>query len=134
MHNVQSAFHIAESCPSETVVMRTAKGTIQRGLFFKGVGLQHYSPGQDCTWKIVVHGAKCIHLNFEKVALGYDDLDFVTVLAHDNVIKKQVTGFGKNIQVKVSGCEATVRFVTYGGRSPYPSSAGFILHYEAGIR
>jgi hypothetical protein len=101
--------------------MRKAKGTIQRGLFFRGVGLQRYAPGQDCSWKIVVGGAKCIHLWFERVALGYDDLDFVTVLVHENV-----TGFGKNILVKVPGDEPTIRFVTYGGRSPYPSSAGFI--------
>lgn len=112
--------------------MRKSRGIIQRGLFFRGVGLQSYAPGQNCSWKIEVRGARCIHLYFERIALGYDALDFVTVLAHNNSIKKQVTGSGKNINVKVAGHEATIRFVTYGSRSPYPSSAGFIMHYEAG--
>lgn len=78
-----------------------------------------------------MHGAKCITLYFETLALVYDDLDFVTV-SHDDYVKKKVTGFGKNTKVKVTGNEATIRFVTYGGRSPNPSSAGFIMHYEAG--
>jgi hypothetical protein len=43
-----------------------------------------------------------------------------------------MTRFGKNLQVKVSRNEVNVYFVMYGGRSLYPSSARFIMHYEVG--
>ena len=112
--------------------MCESKGTIQRGFFFEGVGLQRYAPGQDCKWKIQVDGAQAIKLYFEEVALGWDDLDYVTVAGHDGVVKRKVTRFGKHVKIEVAGDEASIHFVTFGGRSPYPSSAGFILHYEAG--
>jgi hypothetical protein len=113
------------------VELHASTGTIQRGLFFKGVGLQRYAPGEKCSWKIDVHGAKSIRFIFDKVALGFDALDYVTV-SNENVVKKNVTGFGSNIHVAISGHEAFVRFVSFGGRSPVPSAAGFILRYSAG--
>jgi hypothetical protein len=113
------------------VVLRKPKGTIQKGLFFGGVGLQVYGPGQSCRWKILVPGAKFITLYFETVALAYDELDYITV-GHDNVVHETLTGSGKNIKLTVSGDEANIPFISYGGRSPQPESAGFILHYSAG--
>lgn len=92
--------------------------------------MQAYAPGQNCNWKILVPGVKFLILTFEKVALGYDDLDYVTV-AHEHVVKKKVTAFGKNVKVKVSGNEANIHFSTSGGRSPYLDSTRFILHYPA---
>jgi hypothetical protein len=114
------------------VVLQNSVGTIQRGLFFGGVGLQAYAPGQNCNWKIMVPGAQSITLKFEEVALAYDDLDYVTV-AYNYRVWKTVTGFGKNITLTMPQPEAEIRFITYGGRSPCPDSAGFILHYSAGM-
>lgn len=113
------------------MVLRKPKGTIQKGLFFGGVGLQVYAPGQSCRWKILVRGAKFITLYFETVALTYDKLDYITV-GHENDVQETLTGFGKNIKLTIRGNEANIHFVSYGGRSPQPESAGFILHYFAG--
>ena len=124
-------FFFAAACPAKTAVLRDRRGTIQRGLFFKGTAIQRYAPGQNCSWKISVRGAKSLNIYFDQVALGYHELDFVTV-SRGNFLKKKVTGFGKNIKITVAGNEATVHFVTYGGRSPVPSAAGFIMRYEAG--
>ena len=121
-----------EPCPAATVVLQNSVGTIQRGLFFGGVGLQAYAPGQNCNWKILVPGARSITLTFEEVALGYDDLDFVTVASNYTVWKK-VTGFGKNITLTLLEEEADIGFITYDRRSPYPDAAGFILNYSAGM-
>lgn len=112
------------------MILRKPKGTIKRGLFFRGVGMQPYAPGQVCTWKILVPNAKFIKLTFQKLALGYDDMDFVTV-SHDNVLIRKLTGFGSNLTLKVTGNEATITFVTDGARSPAPDSAGFILTYAS---
>ena len=113
------------------MVLHKPKGTIQKGLFFGGVGLQVYAPGQSCKWKILVRGAKSITLYFETVALTYDELDFIKV-GHENDVQETLTGFGKNITVTVFGDEANIHFNSYGGKSPQPESAGFILHYAAG--
>lgn len=95
------------------MVVRKAKGTIQRGLFVGGVGLQRYAPGQNCSRRILVHGAKCIRLCFEKVALGHDDKDYVTVANDHAVIKQTSTGFGENIpEVKIAGSEVIMRFAS----------------------
>ena len=122
----------AENCPANPVVLRKPKGTIQKGLFFGGVGLQVYAPGQSCTWEIRVPGAEFITLDFETVALTYDELDYITVLDHKNVVQKKLTGFGKNVKVTVCGDAADIHFHSYGGRSPQPASAGFILNYTSG--
>ena len=100
------------------MVLHKPKGTTQRGLFFGGAGLQAYVPGQNCNWKILVPGVKFLILTFEKVALGYDDLDYVTV-AHDHVVKKKVSVFGRNVKVKVSGNEANALQHIWG-QKPLP--------------
>ena len=95
--------------------------------------MQAYAPGQKCTWKIYVRGAKSLTLTFDKVALAHDKLDYVTVATNSNGVIRTLTGFGSNIGVKISGNEATISFVTDGSRAPYPDSAGFICRYVAGI-
>lgn len=124
-------FLCAGACSKNTVTLTSRQGTIQRGLYFNGVWMQGYAPGQKCTWKIYVPSAKSLTLTFDKVALAYDKLDYVTV-AHDNVVIRTLTGFGSNIGVKILGKEATITFVTDGSRAPYPDSAGFIMRYTAG--
>ena len=114
------------------MVLRQRKGTIQKGLFFGGVGLQVYAPGESCKWKILVRDAKFITLYFEIVALTYDELDYITVGPEDKIVQKKLTGFGKNIKVTVPGNEAHIHFHSYGGRSPQPKSAGFSSRYVAG--
>lgn len=66
----------------------------------------------------------------EVLALGYDDLDYIKISKGDKVVKK-LTGFGKNIVFTAVGKEFDLLFVTFGKRSPYPASAGFILRYTA---
>jgi hypothetical protein len=107
-------------------------GTIQRGLFFNGVGLQAYAPGQDCRWRLSFGRQVKITFTFAILALGYDDLDFVNVTqTSSGALITKATGIGTNIVVSATGSDFSVRFVTYGGRSPYPISAGFIMRYTA---
>ena len=123
----------AAQCSKTTVRSRDVyKGTIQRGLFFNGVGLQAYAPGQDCRWRLSFGRQVKITFTFATVALGYDALDYVNVTqTRSGALIKKVTGIGTNIVVNATGSDFSVRFVTYGGRSPYPISAGFIMHYTA---
>jgi hypothetical protein len=114
--------------------MLNKNGTIQRGLFFNGVGLQRYAAGgQICTWKIAVASARRLVLTFDTVALGYDTLDYVTLTDGGNQLIRKLTGFGTNVRLTVIGNTVTVQFVSNGRRSPFPSSAGFIMRYEAVI-
>ena len=107
-------------------------GTIQRGLFFNGVGLQAYAPGQDCRWRLSFSRQVKITFTFATLALGYDGLDFVNVTqTSSGALITKATGIGTNIVVSATGSDFSVRFVTYGGRSPYPISAGFIMRYTA---
>ncbi|KAG0602003.1 hypothetical protein M758_11G153900 [Ceratodon purpureus] len=122
------------SCPGSAVMLSDLKGTIQRGQFFNGVGLQRYAAGgQTCTWNIAVPNAISINLYFDTVALGYNDQsDYVTV-SDGNSLIQTLTGFGTKISVPVTGNTAVIEFVSDGTRSPTPSSAGFIMRYEAGF-
>ena len=105
-------------------------GKIQRGLFYNGVGLQAYAPGQRCVWRLTFTRKVKITFRFEILALAFDDLDFVTITKPMNVVVKKLTRMGKNIVVTTTGKDFTVKFVTFGDRSPYPISAGFVMHYK----
>ena len=120
----------AAQCLNATVqIANVAKGTIQRGFFFNGVGLQAYAPGQNCLWQITFTRQMMITFTFDILALGYDDLDYIEVMKPAGVLVKKLTGFGKNIVVNATGNDFGLRFFTTGSRSPYPLSAGFIMRY-----
>ena len=60
--------------------LQKPKGTIQKGLFFSGVGLQVYVPGQSELQMEITRAACEVHhprLYFETVALTYDELDYI---------------------------------------------------------
>lgn len=122
---------IAATCPKGVVNLRAMKGKIQRGFFVNGVGLQAYAPGQNCAWRLTFKKQVSITFTFDILALAFDDLDSVTItnLAKNTRVKK-LTRMGKNISVRTTGRDFSVKFVTYGGRSPNPISAGFIMRYN----
>ena len=119
----------AEACPATTVTkLDVLKGTISRGYFFNGVGLQAYAPGQNCTWQLKYRVRKTVTFTFKIYALGYDALDYIRVWQNGKLVTT-VTGFGSNVVVTAVGTVFDVNFVTYGKRSPSPISAGFNMTY-----
>lgn len=121
----------ADPCPAAAVVLPTdaPSGSIQRGYFFNGVGLQVYAPGQSCGWRFPFSRQVTITFNFVVLALApYDDLDYVEVW-QNGVLLQTLSRVGSNIQVAATGTDFGVRFYTDSQRSPYPASAGFIMTY-----
>lgn len=92
--------------------------------------MQAYAPGQSCAWRLTFTKQVKITFTFDILALAFDDLDYVTITKPTNVVVKKVTRMGKNIVVTTIGNDFTVKFVTFGGRSPYPISAGFVMRYN----
>ncbi|KAJ7564402.1 hypothetical protein O6H91_02G015800 [Diphasiastrum complanatum] len=122
-----------ESCSSTTKLQVQETGTIQEGIFTQGIGLQRYAPAEDCEYIINAKNAHSLILNFTTLQLGFDNLDYIEVYRGNQRIIK-ITGMQKDYMVvPVQGSSAIVKFTSYKRRSPYPSSTGFQMHYQANM-
>lgn len=132
--------------------MTGATGTIQVGEYKDGKPLHRYMPGADCKWNISVTNAKNLSLTFRHIATGYDNLDYINVYKTQTFVNGDVSSTGvfrnatqlvlrmsisepeleNDLMLHIEGSHVLVEFKSFGGRSPYPESTGFLLDYKAG--
>ena len=95
------------------------------------IPLQTYAPGESCQYAIAVPKAKTLNLTFYSVATGYDQLDHIDVF-QGTVLKKKITGSATaKVVVQLVGNSTTVKWTSYGGKSPFPDATGFKMVYTS---
>ena len=120
-----------DACKASTT-LTAPSGVIERGVHaFGSIPLQTYGPGETCTWVINVRNAKNLTLTFHSVATGYDQLDHIDVF-QGRVLRKRINGaFISRVVVNLKGNKASVKWTSYGGRSPFPDATGFYMTYNS---
>ncbi len=120
----------AASC-SGTQTLTAKTGVVERGAHLSTIPLQTYAPGESCQYAIAVPKAKTLNLTFYSVATGYDQLDHIDVF-QGTVLQQTITN-SKNAKVVVQlvGNSATVKWTSYGGKSPFPDATGFKMVYTS---
>jgi hypothetical protein len=121
----------AASC-SGTQTLTAKTGVVERGAHLQSIiPLQTYAPGESCVYAIAVPKAKNLTLTFNSVATGYDQLDHIDVL-QGTVLKQKITGSNTaKVVVRLVGNNTTVKWTSYGGKSPFPDATGFYMTYTS---
>lgn len=120
----------AASC-SGTQTLTAKTGVVERGAHVGNIALQTYAPGESCLYAIAVPKAKNLTLTFNSVATGFDQLDHIDVF-QGTVLKQTITGsMIAKVAVQLVGNNTTVKWTSYGGKSPFPDATGFYMTYTS---
>ena len=120
----------AASC-SGTQTLTAKTGVVERGAHVSSIPLQTYAPGESCLYAIAVPNAKNLTLTFNSVATGFDQLDHIDVF-QGTVLKQKITGSKTaKVVVRLVGNNTTVKWTSYGGKSPFPDATGFYMTYSS---
>lgn len=120
----------AASC-SGTQTLTATTGVVERGAHVSNIPLQTYAPGESCLYAIAVPKAKNLTLTFNSVATGFDQLDRIDVF-QGTVLKQTIRGsMIAKVVVRLVGNNTTVKWTSYGGKSPFPDATGFYMTYTS---